>query len=95
MGRVIKFRVRGTSSPLGVDGYRERDATGVVISAAPVFPVAPSNVSPPTITGSAREGELLTLNPGTWTGTDPISYNYGWARCSPTAVRWRTPSATA
>jgi hypothetical protein len=55
----------------------------VVISAAPVFPVAPSNVSPPTITGSAREGELLTLNPGTWTGTDPISYNYGWARCSP------------
>jgi len=82
VGSVIKFRVRGTSTVV-TDGYRERDATGVVISAAPVFPVAPSNVTPPTITGNAREGELLTLNPGTWTGSDPISYNYGWARCSP------------
>ncbi|HEX5909909.1 MAG TPA: hypothetical protein VFY44_05405, partial [Thermoleophilaceae bacterium] len=82
VGRIIKLRVRGTTQGLG-SGYRERDATGVVISAAPVFPVAPSNVTPPTITGTAREGEVLTLNTGTWTGSDPITYAYGWARCSP------------
>jgi hypothetical protein len=80
VGRVIKFRQRGTD---GVGQYQEVDATGVVISAAPVFPVGPSNVGPPTITGSAREGELLTLNTGTWTGSDPITYTYSWARCSP------------
>lgn len=83
VGRVIKARERATSTTLGQEGYVERDATGVVIQAAPVFPVAPKNVGAPTITGTAREGEVLTVNTGLWTGTDPITYAYGWQRCSP------------
>ena len=88
VGRIIKLRVRGSSSVLGglFQGFREADATGVVIGAAPVFPVGPRNVGLPAITGTARDGEVLTLNTGLWTGTDPITYSYSWARCDPTCA---------
>jgi hypothetical protein len=44
-------------------------------------PAAPTNTSLPTITGTAQQGQTLTANPGTWTGTTPITYTYLWQRC--------------
>lgn len=41
---------------------------------------APSNTSLPSISGSARDGSLLTASHGSWTGT-PTSYAYQWLRC--------------
>ncbi|MEP7334942.1 MAG: hypothetical protein ABI717_04100 [Actinomycetota bacterium] len=59
--------------------------------------VAPKNESKPTISGTRRVGETLTANPGTWSGTVPITYTYQWVRCnsqmancSNTGVRTRT-----
>jgi hypothetical protein len=41
---------------------------------------APSNTSLPSISGSARDGSILTASHGSWTNS-PGDYNYQWLRC--------------
>lgn len=38
--------------------------------------VAPTNVTIPTVQGTIAADEVLTLYPGTWSGTQPITYTY-------------------
>jgi hypothetical protein len=49
--------------------------TGVAASTA-----APTNQTPPTITGTPEVGATLTARDGTWTG-NPTSFSYSWRRC--------------
>jgi hypothetical protein len=42
----------------------------------------PANTSPPTISGTPLEGNRLQADPGTWTGTQPITFRYRWLRCN-------------
>jgi hypothetical protein len=53
-----------------------------IIAAANAAPqLAPVNLDPPTVTGTARVGELLTAHNGTWENS-PTEYRYRWLRCN-------------
>ncbi len=73
--RVIKFRVRGVSITGGV--HEDDDATGAIDA------LSPTNGTAPSFTGSARSGQTLVGNRGSWTGTGTITYAYRWQRCTP------------
>lgn len=48
---------------------------------------APVNTKQPDPSGSAKEGNVVTVSNGTWTGTQPITYSYQWQRCNPKSGR--------
>jgi hypothetical protein len=50
---------------------------GASSSAAP-----PSNTSPPTISGTAQKGQRLHADPGSWSGSQPMTFTYRWQRCN-------------
>jgi hypothetical protein len=55
------------------------------VSSAPtalVRPLAPVNVSPPSIEGDLTEGRMLTAVHGSWSNT-PTSYGFQWEDCVP------------
>ena len=43
---------------------------------------APANTAPPTVAGTAEQGQTLTAATGSWSGDAPISYTFAWQRCS-------------
>jgi hypothetical protein len=50
------------------------------VSAVAASAAAPVNITRPTITGTAREGQTLSATRGTWQNT-PTSYRFRWQRC--------------
>ncbi len=47
----------------------------------PQPPVAPTNTSPPQVSGNTIEGQILSAAPGVWTGNPAPSFAYQWQRC--------------
>ncbi len=81
--RLVRFskwivRSRGVLAAVAVCGL---GVAGVAGAASTRSAVAPSNSSLPTITGKAAVGSTVTANPGTWTGSTPITYQYQWLIC--------------
>jgi hypothetical protein len=73
----FRIRVRVTATNAGGSGSAASNPTTTVTSAG-----APTNTALPTISGSPALGQTLVASPGTWTGTQPISYSYQWLRCN-------------
>src|SRR5437773_2414181 len=80
---------RGRSSRLLLAGAAVAVSLGVLFGAeagsaetAVAAAGPPSNIAAPVISGTALVGQTLTVNPGSWSGTSPITYTfYAWRRC--------------
>lgn len=46
-----------------------------------LVPRPPSNITPPEVTGTSRDGQVVSASNGTWHGTKPLSFQYQWQRC--------------
>src|SRR5439155_1382546 len=73
VGRTLKVAETasnegGTSSPAASN------------ASAAVTPPTPTSIEPPTITGTAQQGQTLTEHEGTWTN-EPTSFTYQWLQC--------------
>jgi hypothetical protein len=53
-----------------------------LIAAAALAATAPTNGSPPAVSGAAQQGQTLTASTGSWSGDSPISYMFRWQRCN-------------
>jgi hypothetical protein len=79
MSSAPPFRVRLGVIPfsLGIAAVVVAIASGGTARTA----VAPTNSSLPTISGTTTTAQALTANPGTWSGSAPITYQYQWLIC--------------
>ena len=68
-----------TKAGLGLLATLVAVAAGIFATVAQA--AAPANTSPPTISGTPKEGSTLTANDGTWTN-NPTSFTYQWQRCA-------------
>jgi hypothetical protein len=68
--------VRETASNAGGAGEPATSTATTSVTSAPV----PVNTSPPTIKGTAQQGQTLTEQHGTWTN-EPTSFAYQWLQC--------------
>jgi hypothetical protein len=60
---------------LGLQVQTTESSTGTVEA------LAPTNLSPPEISGSLNPGETLVASLGFWSGTPPLRFDYTWQRC--------------
>jgi iron transport multicopper oxidase len=72
-----------TSGPTNPFGSVTTDAKQASLYATygPTPTSAPVNTTPPTITGTAEQGQPLTEHNGSWTN-EPTSYTYQWEQCN-------------
>jgi hypothetical protein len=70
-----RLRVRVTAK--NADGSQTVASNPTALVVGP-----PVNTSIPLVTGSALVGGVVTVQPGTWTGRQPISFSYAWLRCN-------------
>ena len=68
-------------SVVAVNGAGAGGGVSAPSAAIASTPSAPTSSVAPTVTGSVRQGQVLTASPGTWTGTGTITYTYQWKRC--------------
>jgi hypothetical protein len=73
-----RIRVRVTATNGDGSASAASNPTGTVKAAGK----KPASTNLPTISGTPDVGQTLTANAGTWSGTQPITFHYQWARCN-------------
>ena len=73
----LGFRMRVRVSATNAEGTRVAASNPTATVVGP-----PVNTAQPFPRGSMVVGQVVTAEPGTWTGKSPISYSYRWLRCN-------------
>jgi hypothetical protein len=60
--------------------------TGIIQSGPPATASRPAVRTLPSLTGVLARGQVLRANPGTWSGTTPMTFSYEWQRCPATGT---------
>jgi hypothetical protein len=77
LDRVAVFIIEGGLRPIGAAVTAKFTTAIAGHIGTELVPIA---VSPPTITGTAQQGQTLTATSGTWTAPD-ATFGYQWQRC--------------
>ena len=72
----LRLRVRVTATNADGSDIAVSNPTPIIAGSA-----RPQNQSPPLVSGNPVVNTKLTADPGTWSGTQPISFTYQWRRC--------------
>jgi hypothetical protein len=73
----VGFRMRVRVTATNSDGSRVAASNPTATVVGP-----PVNTAAPFPRGSMVVGQVVTAEPGTWTGKSPISFAYRWLRCN-------------
>jgi heparan sulfate-N-deacetylase len=71
-----------TGTTVGAAYAGQRSGWVTVNGTVEFTPANPSNVTPPTVSGSAIVGSTLSSGSGTWAGSAPIVTSLRWQRCA-------------
>ncbi len=77
VGRRLRSVVKATNG--------EGSASATAAPSAVIATLKPSKGKAPTISGVAKDGQLLKSSSGTWKGTPPFNYAYQWKVCAGTS----------
>jgi hypothetical protein len=75
VGKTIE--VQESANDTSTTATPPNPAIATSAATAAVLPLPPANTTAPSISGVVQEGQILTANPGVWSGT-PTGYAYAW-----------------